>query len=296
MTSCINDIEFRCIADKCAHSCCKGWEIDIDDETYELYRGIPGEVGEKIRAAIKSEEIAEELAQDGLGGVVTHHFVLTEDERCPFLNENNLCDIILKLGEDYLCDICREHPRFYKELDNGEYACGYGLCCEEAARLTLFPPEDKEDDCYNGELADFAGTDCESSNSEKVDFEKTAKLCKLLVVLESIEPYWIQNVRELVLVFEEGTDEEIEKSVSLRDEVLAEYGTAFGHLQDYMMFRYDSKEYAAYMCAVIALICGMIKGKKGDFAPEDLIEIVRVYSADIEYSDENVEKILAALK
>ena len=29
--------EFRCIADKCNHSCCKGWEIDIDDETYKKY-------------------------------------------------------------------------------------------------------------------------------------------------------------------------------------------------------------------------------------------------------------------
>ena len=29
---------FRCIAGKCRHSCCIGWEIDIDEKTYEKYR------------------------------------------------------------------------------------------------------------------------------------------------------------------------------------------------------------------------------------------------------------------
>ena len=35
-----------------------------------------------------------------------------------------------------LCDICREHPRFYEWY--GEYKdAGVGLCCEEAVRLLL---------------------------------------------------------------------------------------------------------------------------------------------------------------
>ena len=29
--------KFKCIADKCEHSCCIGWEIDIDEETLEKY-------------------------------------------------------------------------------------------------------------------------------------------------------------------------------------------------------------------------------------------------------------------
>ena len=27
--------KFSCIADKCRHSCCVGWEIDIDENTNE---------------------------------------------------------------------------------------------------------------------------------------------------------------------------------------------------------------------------------------------------------------------
>ncbi len=39
-------------------------------------------------------------------------FYMNEDGRCAFLNENNLCDIYIQLGEEALCDICTEHPRF----------------------------------------------------------------------------------------------------------------------------------------------------------------------------------------
>ena len=30
--------EFKCIASKCKNNCCIGWEIDIDKDTYELYK------------------------------------------------------------------------------------------------------------------------------------------------------------------------------------------------------------------------------------------------------------------
>ena len=31
---------FRCIADRCRHTCCVGWEIDIDPGTLAQYRAI----------------------------------------------------------------------------------------------------------------------------------------------------------------------------------------------------------------------------------------------------------------
>ena len=37
--------DFTCIAGDCRHSCCIGWEIDIDDETLEKYRSIGGAFG-----------------------------------------------------------------------------------------------------------------------------------------------------------------------------------------------------------------------------------------------------------
>lgn len=116
--------EFKCIADRCTDSCCIGWEIDVDESALEKYNGLQSPLGDEIRSKITE-------AEDG-----SCCFKLSEKERCPFLNENNLCDIIIKCGENFLCGICREHPRFY-EWFPGVTECGLGLCCEEVCRLLL---------------------------------------------------------------------------------------------------------------------------------------------------------------
>ena len=116
-------LDFKCIADRCRHSCCVGWEIDVDARTLARYRALSGEIGAEIVRSIEENE-------DGA------HFCLGKDERCPHLTEQGLCRIITALGEGYLCDICREHPRFYHRI-NGVWECGLGLACEEAARLVL---------------------------------------------------------------------------------------------------------------------------------------------------------------
>ena len=110
---------FKCIADKCGDNCCIGWEIDIDDETCTYYNNVGGSFGGRLQGSIS----------DG-------SFILGEDERCPFLNSNNLCDIYTTLGEEHLCRICTEHPRFYEWFGSFKEG-GIGLCCEEAARMIL---------------------------------------------------------------------------------------------------------------------------------------------------------------
>lgn len=116
--------DFHCKADACTDSCCIGWEIDIDDETAERYRQVPGEFGECL-----SQNITE--SEEGVPC-----FRLSSDERCPFLQRDGLCRIYRELGKDSLCEICREHPRFYSFLADRTEA-GLGLCCEEACELLL---------------------------------------------------------------------------------------------------------------------------------------------------------------
>ena len=98
--------KFKCIADRCTHSCCVGWEIDIDEETYQRYQQLDHPEGARIRAGIAV-------------GVDGPCFALDEKERCPNLDARGLCRIISNLGESYLCEICREHPRFYNVLEDG---------------------------------------------------------------------------------------------------------------------------------------------------------------------------------
>ena len=116
---------FKCIADKCDHSCCIGWEIDIDDDTLVRYESLDGGYGEDIKRSI---------SYDG-----SPHFKLCNQDRCPHLNDQGLCKIILNLGEDHLCNICREHPRFYNYTDIAEV--GLGMSCSEAARIILSSPD-----------------------------------------------------------------------------------------------------------------------------------------------------------
>lgn len=111
--------KFRCIADKCRDNCCIGWEIDIDDETADFYRSVEGEFGERLKDSINEGS-----------------FILTKDERCPFLSRSGLCDIFTSLGEEHLCQICTDHPRFF-EWFGAVKEGGTGMCCEEAARLIL---------------------------------------------------------------------------------------------------------------------------------------------------------------
>lgn len=114
---------FECIADKCKDNCCIGWEIDIDDNTYEEYMKIDGLLGDRLKKSIETT--------DGV-----HSFKLDNNERCPFLNNNNLCDIICELGKDKLCHICKHHPRYINNYEDIT-EIGLGLACEEACRIIL---------------------------------------------------------------------------------------------------------------------------------------------------------------
>lgn len=112
--------QFKCIGSACTDTCCAGWEIEVDETTAQGYLAEKSAFGDRLRREIGSEP--------------GEYFFKLKKNRCPFLNKENLCDIFINLGEDRLCDICREHPRFYNWF--GDYTeVGLGLCCEEAERL-----------------------------------------------------------------------------------------------------------------------------------------------------------------
>ena len=93
---------FHCLVGACPHSCCEKWEVMIDEGSAMLYRGIEGALGEKLRSA---------LQQDEEGDLC----FLLKGGRCPFLDEENLCEIHRELGEEATSITCREHPRFTED-------------------------------------------------------------------------------------------------------------------------------------------------------------------------------------
>ena len=129
---------FLCIGDSCKDCCCIGWELDIDDDTFEYYKSVPGPFGDRLRGCMSAARKVSPDApgDDSLfgddGGSTMYRLKI--DGRCPFLNSKNLCDIVLNLGPEALCQICSEYPRYSFEFD-GAVEKSLTISCEEAGRL-----------------------------------------------------------------------------------------------------------------------------------------------------------------
>ena len=151
--------EFKCIASECEDTCCAGWEIVIDDETYKRYENVEGEFGEILRSKI--------VKSDG------ENIFLLNNGNCSFLNEKKMCEIYINLGEDHLCYTCQQFPRYTEEfLDLKEV--GLSLSCPEAARIILRRAENTTfnlSESENRQCLNLKNSeDIESNNSEVDSF------------------------------------------------------------------------------------------------------------------------------
>jgi len=54
--------QFKCIASECQHSCCIGWEIDIDPDTSAYYNTVSGAFGQRLK---------QNISRDGIPGRIT---------------------------------------------------------------------------------------------------------------------------------------------------------------------------------------------------------------------------------
>ena len=113
---------FRCIAGSCPDSCCKEWDVLVDDASAAYYRSLPGSLGDRLRQVLKEDD-----------GQV---YMTIENRRCPMWRSDGLCRIQAELGEQALCVTCRDFPRL--RHDYGDFQeLQLELSCPEAARLIL---------------------------------------------------------------------------------------------------------------------------------------------------------------
>lgn len=118
---------FHCIAGQCPDSCCKEWEVEIDDQAAAVYRRLDSPLGDRLRSVMRD---------DPQWGTV----MVLENHRCPMWREDGLCRIQAELGHDALCKTCRDFPRLCH--DYGDFQeLGLELSCPEAARLILSAPD-----------------------------------------------------------------------------------------------------------------------------------------------------------
>ncbi len=295
---------FACKKGDCKNSCCIGWEIDVDEETLARYEREAGDLGERLRAS---------LSREG-----TPHFATHPGGRCPFLNADGLCELILSCGEALLCEICREHPRFYNALP-GRVECGLGLSCEAAAELILGTRERVTlvglDGCEGGDEILSLRDEVIALLQDReisVDARLTALFRRLgvrrpvferrgwtdlLLSLESLDPAWMRLIERLRTC----------DAADARETRDADCETAYEQLLVYFVYRYianafdeaEALEYAAFAAFSYELMCAigaLYRTENGCFDLPTLVSVARLYSAEIEYSDENVEAILDFLR
>lgn len=292
--------KFHCIAEKCQHSCCIGWEIDIDSASLERYNKLEGDFGKRVRSAICHHGVP--------------HFELGEGERCPFLNGSGLCDMIVELGKQSLCNICADHPRFRNFFERCT-EMGIGICCEEACRVVLeetekfqldgfclenYTPAEQKRVLLRQKLVDVAetpNTPLSQRHNKMLQLlhcsmpqKSLANWCKFYLTLERLDDNWTQILQHGV--------------ASLQKQPLACPSTNQLPLQQltiYFLFRHfftatTAKQQRKALCFAI-LSANMVANLHA--LPQNnlpLWEIARMYSAEIEYSTQNVARIFAQFR
>lgn len=126
---------FRCLAGSCPDNCCQSWEVVVDDAAYARYLQVPGAFGKALQAAMTIDADGDRILR-------------MQEGKCPFWNQERLCDIELRLGHDGPCITCQKFPRIVQDYEVfAEH--DLSLACPEAARLVLetettLPPEQYE--------------------------------------------------------------------------------------------------------------------------------------------------------
>lgn len=277
--------KFKCIADRCTHSCCIGWEIDIDGCTLEKYSTLSGSYGEYIRKSIDNSD--------------TPCFRLANGERCPHLNSNGLCSIITNFGEDYLCEICREHPRFYNDTPMGKEV-GVGIACEEACRIVLssddynkfYVVEELEQEAQEW---DFNPLYCRARIFEILSLaipynEKLALICEEFNISTSIlsDTQWLSCIGSLEYL--DSAHRQLFSCFSTNSH--CDFEKELGRALAYFVYRHttqaiDKDEF--YMSLGFCLFCERLLCSLAN--KTDIYLAARIISEELEYSCDNTEAI-----
>jgi len=127
---------FRCSGSQCEDTCCGGWSISIDQDTYKQYtRSKHPALAPLMQLAVSKNTNANADSQNNFGVMV-----MRPDGRCHFLQEDQLCGIHQHLGAQALSNTCRIYPRYLNQF-GAQREKALGVSCPEAARLILLNPQ-----------------------------------------------------------------------------------------------------------------------------------------------------------
>ena len=287
--------DFVCKADKCQSSCCIGWRVGVDEESLLRFRDMTGKIGEDIRKS---------LACDGDGAYIT----LASDGRCPHLLPSGLCRIISELGQDAVPEICREHPRFYNMTEHG-LEVGLGASCEAAAELIICGAD------YSAliEVGNAEG------DAEAFQYSPTAERSEVFSLLEKSESFTaacdaligrfapdfchaeLSDFCECFTELEYTSEMSHRLFTSLGDTKVSRLSLELRNFLAYLVYRHvtpaeNSDDFRARLAFAIlgARAVEALTVSHGD-TREALLEFARIFSLEIEYSEDNTDSMIFEL-
>ena len=266
--------------------------INIDAESAKKYRNTKGPLGEELRAWMSTDEEGNPC------------FRLNEKGYCHFLNEKGLCRLVLEKGEKFLCQICRDHPRFYvyscdEHLAMEDTLAGTGLACEETVEQLMaeegeivFERDDGSFPIYFNDLISTHSMKLPKKlQSFEVNFQKE-EVDRLLHRMEETNPIDEEWTKSLAFI-KDHEEELIQEAKHLTKEISPVFLT---NLYRYIFYRqmcefeiYDPEDIAFYSresVTFILLECART---------HDLIRAVTRWSEQIEYDTENVYILLDSI-
>ena len=191
--------------------------------------------------------------------------------------DDGLCYQIKTYGEDFICDICRQHPRFYFSKEGKQYG-GVSLACEEAAKLILLSKEPfslEGGEELSSEISSFEESpDNISHKIDKMAPVLTSSLMRARIFLdmEYLESSWVDALNKIA---------DLKPTREQEDAILEEYSELMGNFIVYMLYRYNG--YPRLACETALLLADLI------LAGIEPLEAARMFSSEVEYSDINIE-------
>ena len=121
---------FECIGSACEDTCCRDWNITIDQGTYFKYKK---ETNPEFKETFEKGTIRLRNANKEAYALMAFN----KNGECMFLDENRLCSVYKMLGPDKMCDTCKVYPRYSIDV-YGVIQRGVFISCPEACRKVLF--------------------------------------------------------------------------------------------------------------------------------------------------------------
>ena len=312
---------FSCLGGACPDTCCKDWEIVLDETTLVDYRQAPL----PLRSLILNN-----LAQDSDGDT---YFQLRPDGHCALLTPDGLCPIQRDWGEEHLCEHCGAYPRFIEEYGSLTEA-SLAISCPRAAQLLMEVPHfllTSEDDGqatspFRSLWDKLAQMDAYAHELQKeIDQERymdpglphttpplapsQALLIPLLQLYEQLEPLrqdWPQRLEQCKRLLGFMPQADYQEACRGFEAAYPQWELHLTNLACYLVFRhwhktvnddllYGRAAATVSACLLLYHLALAVWLEHGDFSSQEELPLWCAFSREVEHMEENWTQIIDSL-